>query len=196
MDQPLLREQTPAEYFKELVESALARQHLQAGDLTTYYLVNLLCQYVRLDAKTGADDHSEPLAFRLKRALESGGTEQRLRLRRLGDVSLFVSGFFSDSLQRRAVDIDYYVSMGEYAYGSLSRRDEDTFAEVFGELARRFVGYVDVLSEVSERTALTSGTDVMRLYEKWLRTGSPRTGQQLVDRGIVPNTSIGKRFVQ
>ena len=27
----VLREQTPTEYFKELVESALARQHLQAG---------------------------------------------------------------------------------------------------------------------------------------------------------------------
>ena len=45
----VLREQTPTEYFKELVESALARQHVQAGDLTEYYLVNLLCQYVRLD---------------------------------------------------------------------------------------------------------------------------------------------------
>ena len=49
MNHPLVREQTPAEYFKELVESAMARQHLQAADLTEYYLVNLLCQYVRLD---------------------------------------------------------------------------------------------------------------------------------------------------
>jgi len=196
MEPSLLREQSPAEYFKELIESALARQHLQAGDLTTYYLVNLLCQFVRLDVATGGDDHSEPLALRLGRALESGGMEQRLRLRRLGDFSLFVSGFFSDSLQRRAVDVDYYVSMGEYAYGSLSRRDEDAFAEVFGELARRFVGYMDVLSEVSERTALSSSADVMRVYEKWLRTGSPRSGQKLIDRGIVPNYSIGTRFVQ
>ena len=50
MERSLLREQAPAEYFKELVESALARQHLQAGDLTAYYLVNLLCQFVRPDA--------------------------------------------------------------------------------------------------------------------------------------------------
>ena len=47
MDRPLLREQAPAEYFKELVDSALVRQHVQAGDLTAYYLVNLLCQFVR-----------------------------------------------------------------------------------------------------------------------------------------------------
>ena len=195
MDRPLLHDQAPAEYFKELVDQALARQHVEAGQLTAYYLVNLLCQYVRLDARTGNHDE-EPLAIQLTRALQTGGSEQRMRLRNLGDFSLFTSGFFSDSIRRRPVDVDYYVSMGEYAYGSLSRRDEDRFAEVFGELARRFVGYMDVLADVSERTAITSSADLLRLYEKWLRTGSSRDGKKLVDRGIVPNASIGKRFIQ
>ena len=196
MERPLLREQTPVEYFKELVESALARQHLQAGDLTEYYLVNLLCQYIRLDARNGVSDHAEPLALRLGRALESGGLEQRARLRSLGDFSLFMSGFFADSFRGRSIDVDYYKSMGEYAYGSLSRSDDDAFAEVFAELARKFVGYMDVLSDISERTALTSSADVLRLYEKWLRTGSARDGRRLIERGVLPNESIGKRFLQ
>ena len=195
MERPILREQSPAEYFKELVDAALARQRLQAADLTSYYLVNLLCQFVRLDVRSQPDIDA-PLALRLARALDSAGSEQRERLRQLGDTSLFVSGFFSDSLQRRAVDVDYYVSMGEYAYGSLSRRDADAFADVFAELSRKFVGFVDVFADISERTALTSPTDVLRLYEKWLRTGSTRAGQQLADRGIVPNQSIGSRFLQ
>ena len=195
MERPLLREGAPAEYFKELVDSALARQHLQAGDLTAYYLVNLLCQFVRPDAHSTSLD-TEPLAIRLTRALQTGGSEQRARLRSLGDFSLFMSGFFPDSLRRRPVDVDYYVSMGEYAYGSLSRRDEDAFAEVFGELARKFVGFTDVLADISERTAVTSSADLLRLYEKWLRTGSSRDGKKLIDQGIVPNASIGKRFVQ
>ena len=142
------------------------------------------------------DLDSEPLAIRLGRALQTGGSEQRARLRSLGDFSLFMSGFFPDSLERRVIDVDYYVSMGEYAYGSLSRRDEDAFAEVFGELARKFVGYMDVLADISERTAVTSSADLLRLYEKWLRTGSSRDGKKLTDRGIVPNASIGKRFIQ
>ena len=196
MDRPLLREQAPAEYFKELVDSALVRQRIQAGDLTAYYLVNLLCQFVRPDARSTNDLDAEPLAIRLTRALQTGGSEQRARLRSLGDFSLFMSGFFSDSLRRRTIDVDYYVSMGEYAYGSLSRRDEDAFAEVFGELARKFVGYMDVLADISERTALTSSADLLRLYEKWLRTGSSRDGRKLIDRGIVPNGTIGKRFIQ
>lgn len=195
MDRPLLREETPAEYFKELVDASLARQHLRASDLTSYYLVNLLCRFVRFDGPA-AEDEGTPLALRLARALDSAGMEQRERLRQLGDCSLFVSGFFSDSLQRRAVDVDYYVSMGEYAYGSLSRRDADRMAEVFRELAAKFVGFMDVLSDISERTTVSSSTDVLRLYEKWLRTGSTRTGQQLIDKGIVPNESIGTRFIQ
>ena len=196
MDRPLLREQTPAEYFKDLVESSLARQHIQAADLTEYYLVNLLCQYVRLDGASALGDEGEPLAVRLARALQSGGSEQRARLRSLGDFSLFMSGFFSESFRRKLVDVDYYVSMGEYAYASLGRHDEDAFSEVFAELANKFVGFTDVLADISERTALASHSDVLRLYEKWLRTGSERDGQRLIERGILPNVSIGKRFLQ
>jgi hypothetical protein len=195
MERPILREQTPTEYFKDLVESALARQHIQAADLTEYYLVNLLCQYIRLDGASGLGDAGEPLAVRLARALQSGGLEQRARLRSLGDFSLFMSGFFSDSFRRKLIDIDYYVSMGEYAYASLGRRDEDAFSEVFAELANKFVGFTDVLADISEHTALASHSDALRLYEKWLRTGSERDGQRLADCGIVPNLSIGKRFL-
>lgn len=190
MERPILRDQSPAEYFKELVDAALVHQRLQAGDLTTYYLVNLLCQFVRLDA-TDAD---EPLAFKLARALQSGGVEQRARLRSLGDFSLFITGFFADSLTRRTVDVDYYVSMGEYAYGSLGRTDADRFSEVFVELATRFVGFADVLAEVSERSSLRSSVDVLRLYEKWLRTGSARDGQKLIERGIVPHHGLKLRI--
>jgi hypothetical protein len=193
MDRPVLREQTAAAYFKELVEGALARRRVDACDLTEYYLVNLLCQYIRFDSRESADT---PLALQLGRALDRGGAEQRARLRSLGDFSLFMSGFFSDSFRRSLVDVDYYKSMGEYAYGSLSRTEDDAFAEVFGELSRKFVGFMDVLSDISERSTLGTSKDVLRLYEKWLRTGSQRDAERLVEHGILPNQSIGTRFLQ
>jgi hypothetical protein len=55
---------------------------------------------------------------------------------------------------------------------------------------------MDVLADVSERTAIHSSADLLRLYEKWLRTGSSRDGRKLVDSGIVPNVAIAKRFIQ
>jgi hypothetical protein len=196
MEGPLVHEHSAAGYFKELVDSALARQHVTAGDLTSFYLVNLLCQFVRADACEAFGRDAEPLAFRLARALDHGGSAQRAQLRSLGDFSLFVSGFFADSFPRRTVDVDYYVSMGEFAYGSLSRQDRDTFAEVFKELSCKFVGFMDVLSDVSEQTGSSSRADALRVYERWLRTGSARDGQTLIKRGIVPDRSVGKRFVQ
>ena len=190
-------DQNPTEYFKELVESALSRQQLRANELTSYYLVDLLCRFVRPAQRIPfGDDADQPLALRLGRALHSGGLEQRARLRNLGDFSLFTSGFFSDSLNRRSVDVDYYVSMGEYAYGSLSRREEDAFGEVFSELAQKFVPFMDVLADVSDQAGVRSSTAVLRLYEKWLRTGSTRDGQRLADHGILPNASIGSKFLQ
>ncbi len=109
---------------------------------------------------------------------------------------MFISGFFSDSLKRRLADVDYYVSLGAYAYHSLSRAEDEVLGPVFAELGRNFVSFVDVLEEVSERSALFSNHDLLRLYEKWLRTGSRRDGDLLVERGIVPNMSIGDKFVQ
>ena len=188
-----VRDQTPEEYFRDLVDSALFRQHLQATELTEYYLVNLLCRFIRPSSRIAfADDSGEPLALRLRRALDSAGVEQRERLRTLGDFSLFTSGFFGDSLQRRVVDVDYYVSMGEYAYGSLGRRDEDAFGEVFAELARKFVGFVDVLSDVSEHTSLASNADLLRIYDRWIRTGSRKEGHRLLERGILPAPGSGR----
>ena len=174
-------------FFKELVDAALAHQPMHAADETSYYIVNLLAGFLR---RTGGDE--TPLALRLAHALEGGGPEQRSTLREVGDRSLFVSGFFPDSLRRRSADIDLYVAVGGTAYQALSRVETDALSHVFGELAEKFVGFVDVLSEVSERTSCSSNTDLLRLYERWLKTRSRRTGHILVERGLVlaPGSSV------
>ena len=194
--EPLVREMTSAEYFRGLVASAMARQHVEAADLTEFYLVNLLCQFIRSDGNDRRAEQGQPLALRLARAVESAGSEQRARLRSIGDFSLFMTGFFSDSFERHCVDVDYYKSMGEYAYGSLSNSTDEAFAEVFGELSRKFVSFTDVLADISERTELPSPSRILRLYEIWLRTGSRRAARMLEAHGIAPNASIGTKFLQ
>ncbi|HXE81449.1 MAG TPA: hypothetical protein VNK41_11895 [Vicinamibacterales bacterium] len=196
MAQRLVHHETPMEYFKGMVEGAMARQGISSSEEATFYLVNMLTGFVCLDGRDGMPLGDEPLAVRLARALQSGGIPQREGLRQVGDVSLFISGFFSESLSRKLVDVDYYIALGGYAYGSLGRRDEDACAEIFSELAEKFVSYVDVLAEVSERSSIGTNSELLRLYEKWLRTGSRRDGELLVQRGIVPNASIGSRFLQ
>ena len=195
MAEPLVHTQSPVEFFKEQVEAACDRQHLRPQPLTSYYVVSLLAEFIHLD-KARANDPigtAEPLGVKLLRAINSGGTSQRLGLKQVGDASLFISGFFSDSLRRSLVDVDYYVSLGGYAYRSLVASD-DTLSPIFAELSDKFIAFVDVLSEVSARTSLTNDADLLRLYEKWVRSGSRRSGDLLAERGIVPNATTPLRI--
>ena len=195
MSDQVFKRESALEYFKELVDGALARQGLAAQELTAFYVVQLLASF--LQRPPGDAEHDDaPLAFRLAHALESGGIRQRASLKQIADASLFVSGFFSDSLNRKLVDVDYYASIGGFAYNALSRSENDTFSPAFAELGENFVAFADVLTEVSERTSCGSNTNLLRLYEKWLKTGSRRSGQLLVEHGVVPNASIESTRVQ
>lgn len=191
MSDVVFRGESAVEYFKDLVDGALARQRISAGELTAFYVVQLLASFLQRRA-----DDDEPLALKLARALDAAGAEQRNSLKQIGDVSLFVAGFFADSLRRKLVDVDYYAAIGGYAYSTLSRYETDTFSPVFAELSENFGSFVDVLSEVSERSCCASNTDLLRLYEKWVKTGSRRGGQLLVERGVVPNASIRMNRIQ
>jgi hypothetical protein len=192
MSDAVVRRESASEYFKELVEGALAHQRIAAGELTSFYVVNLLTGFLQRPA----DEDDAPLAFRLAEALDTAGMRQRTSLKQIGDLSLFMSGFFADSFQRKLVDVDYYVSIGGTAYTVLSRYETDTFSSVFAELADNFVGFVDVLSEVSERASCGSNADLLRLYGRWLKTGSRRSGQLLIERGVVPNPAAKTTRVQ
>lgn len=178
----LFRSESAEEFFKHEVEGAMRRQRLHASDWTIYYIVRLLSAYVRRP-ESGSEHASEPIGIRLARALAADSTAQRDPLRQIADQALFVAGFFGDSLERRAARLDYYISVGGFAYGRLAGNDDDAFADVFGELAEKFVPVVDVLSDISDRASRTN-RDLLRVYERWLRTGSRRDHALLVTRGL------------
>lgn len=190
MGDGLFRSESALEFFKEQVEGAMARQNLKTSEWTEYYVVKLLAGYVDAGADTAFD--RQPLGVRLARALQADGAAQREGLRSVGDASLFVAGFFSDSLHRRLIDSDYYIALGANAYGRLAGDDHDAFADVFGEMADKFVPLVDVLAEISDRASLGSNRELLRLYDRWLRTGSRRDESLLAERGLL-TTSTSRR---
>ena len=189
----LLSNESAIEFFKHEVEDAMARRHVTTSDWTSYYVVNLLAAFVAPDRGSSTTLDAEPLGLRLARALRAEGTTQREALRRVGDHSLFLAGFFADSLANRLVDIDYYISLGGSAYGRLASRDDDAFAEVFGEMAEKFVPLVDVLADISDRSAVGTNRDLLRLYDRWVRTGSQRDGGLLTEMGLLPSSGAPTR---
>ncbi len=191
----MLTEMKPVEHFRELVETAIEGQGIQTTDMAKYYISSLLASFVTSERLTG-----EPLAIKYLKALGSGRAEQAAMMRELGDVALFTSGFFSDSLKRSIIDVDYYALMGAASYGFLAAmyedmgRGEEGFVglPLYGELSGKFTRFVDILVEVSERSRLTSSADVLRVYERWLKTRSAHAERILRDIGIDP-VDLGAR---
>ena len=183
------------EFFHDSMQTALRQQHVAVDDHTEHYVVNVLTTFARSDElyeNTAEGVRLKPLAHMLAQASEARSQQERdSALRRLGDVSLFIAGFFAQSFARKLVDIDYHVAMGGRAYGTLAENMRSTvrgqaFATVFLELAQKFQRLVDVLNDVAEMSYTHSDKDILRQYEIWMKTGSPRAYNILRKLGVAP----------
>jgi len=183
------------EFFHDSVQTALRKQQVAVDDHTEHYVVNVLTTFSRseeLYEQTPEGARLKPLAHMLAQASEAATTTQRDEaLRRLGDVSLFIAGFFAQSFARKLIDIDYHIAMGGRAYGTLADSMRGTMrghsvAGVFHELAGKFQRLVDVLNEVAEMAYSHSDKDILRQYEIWMKTGSPRAYNILRRLGVQP----------
>ena len=183
------------DFFRTSIDDVITRQGVDVDPHATHYVVNLLTLFSRSDELYEDDGEVyglRPLALMLADAADARTPDERnYSLQRIGDVALFISGFFADSLARKAVDLDYYIYMGGNAYGSLSEEVRGTFrgnafAGIYKELARKFQVLVDVLNEVRDNARPDSDVDLLRTYEVWLRTGSKRAEKLLRAQGVTP----------
>jgi len=190
------------DYFRESIDAAIEHQGVNVDPHAAHYVVNLLTLFSR--SEDLYEDHGDsygirPLALMMADAADAPTVADRnLSLQRIGDVALFISGFFADSLAHKMVDIDYYINMGGNAYGSLSDEIRGTFrgralAGVYTELARKFQIVVDVLNEVRDGARESSDINLLRTYEVWLRTGSKRAAELLKQNGVVPMSQSRSR---
>ena len=74
--------------------------------------------------------------------------------------------------------------MGGRAYDAVARHAAER--SLWEELADKFRLLVDLLNEVSERTLASTDAGLLRLYERWMKTGSERLATALVRQGVVP----------
>lgn len=190
----LVTEKDLNSYFKNSILSALSHQQVNASEHTVIYLSSLLVYFSHsehLFEKSEDGYHLKPLALYYADYSYAKTPQQRTQaLRRLGDVALFISGLYSQSLNRKAVDIDYYIAMGGGAYAELSSvhdklTNKHVFTDIFSELSDNFVDYMDVLSEITEAQH-SSHSDILRQYEIWLRSGSKAAEKRLISQGIFP----------
>jgi len=199
---PLVAVSSLREFFRDAFHTASEHQHLQIDEQAEQYVVNLLTMFARAEAlyeRTPDGLRIRPLAHMLADALEARSAGERQRgLQRLGDVSLFIAGFFARSFARKLIDIDYHIAMGGSAYSSLADTLQRSLsgrcvAAVYAQLAQKFQGLVEPLNEVSDMSYRYSDADILRLYEIWMKTGSPRASGLLRQLGVQPVSVRGAR---
>jgi hypothetical protein len=193
----ILAAHSVSHFFYEAVEDSLRLQRIDATDGAMRYLVGLLADYVHPDRRAG-EALERPLTLLFDEALHVPDRGERFqRLRVIGDSVLYGCGFFGDHFEARGVDAKYLCSLGTRAYGEagsmLRRPSGERHAEggpdVFAELAANFTRFVSVLADVADTTAATgveTSRGLLKVYERWLKTGSERLASALTSAGVVP----------
>jgi hypothetical protein len=183
--------QSVSGFFGEVVEDAIKARRVEATDGATRYLVSLLADYAHPDKPAG-EALDRPMTLLLNEALNAPDPADRFeRLRVLGDGVLYGCGFFGDHFEARGIDLSYLERLGTRAYGAASSmlRGGHDGPDLFGELAEKFGVFVDVVAEVANAT-IAMGTEspqgLLRVYERWLKTGSERLASALTSHGMVP----------
>ena len=194
------------DWFRRSFAEARHNRKVEAAVPTEHYVVQLLTGFARSDQfyeyVDGSGYKLRPLASIMADAVEAPSLEERQQmLRRLGDLALFIAGFFAEYVYRRPVDMGYYSQMGETAYGMLSDLPATdmrgrALAEVFGELTAKFRQFVDVLNEMAHQARPEDERDLLRLYEQWLKSGSSRAAERLRALGLEPAEAARSRFIQ
>jgi len=180
----------PAAAFVEFVRSALATHGVVASPEAEHYLVNLLAGFLRARPERFA----RALGPELLAAARLDPVHRSLRLRDVGDTTLFLAGIFLDHIEAQPAATEYYFSIGRTAYGRLAELAESTgplsvHAPTFAELSGRFVDFVQVLSSIADREIFGGNERLMTVYRRWLATRSSRDAARLIAQGLIPAVS-------
>src|SRR5580692_1746840 len=107
MGQQALILESASEFFTERLGQAFERLKFQPSPLSRRYLTDLLQHYMFSSNLYSVDEDGrsrrETLAEMYLRAQNSTAPVRTDLLKKLGDTSLYISGFFGDSLARKIV---------------------------------------------------------------------------------------------
>lgn len=179
-------------FFEDIVSEALKQKRIETRPVVTNYLVDLLKHYLVTENLFDWEDEMgrkrrSTLAELFLKSAQLSPAQRVETLKRLGDTSLYISGFFAQSLKRKVVDLSYYVEMGTSAYGALAEVvREESFSQVFSEMKKNFTSFVDAFAFISSKTMPQGSTDLMTLFNLYMRTGSEWARDQIISEGFIP----------
>lgn len=185
-------------FFRELVDEASKNHGFEPSMASASYVVGLLADSAKPNPSTLTVMGESSMTLMLAEAFQSQGAARFEKLRLLGDGVLFVSGFFSEHLERRGLAPYYVRGLGATAYGGAASMlrsvgAHSTGPDVFSELAHNFEMFVKLLSSVSEELsarAVRDDASLLDVYERWLTAQSDCLTELLLAHGMLPQRKV------
>ncbi|HJP17017.1 MAG TPA: hypothetical protein QF468_00005, partial [Nitrospinota bacterium] len=102
---------------------------------------------------------------------------------------------------KKLASLDFYKIIGCTSYNQLAsimktKAQSKVFWELYHQLGENFSVFVDILSEVSDKSFSHTNKDVLKVYQRWLKTKSLRDEKILRKEGIFPNASAASSYIQ
>jgi len=186
-DRAFLVDLTVRELFVPLISSAVADLCFELQPASETYLVSLLeeglftASVFAVNNKTGL--YEEPMVSErfLKALQENQKSKKYAELKKLGDSILFKTGFFAESFNRKLSGLSFQMQMGSSAYSTLY---SDSKNPVYEDLADRFAGYVDLISNVGRRVNLQTSEGILSLFDRCVGASSKDAEAKLIGLGL------------
>ncbi len=172
------------DFFHHLIGKGLCESGVDISPCAKNYLSELLQFYIFSDhlfsevSSSGKKQIGSLAEMYLNSQASRKGSND---LKKIGDMSLYISGFFRESLKRRLVSLDYYIQMGKNAYENLACfRDRD----LFEELAHHFKDLVFAFFCIYKKSTLAHHNYIISLVDQYMDTHSHKVAQKLGHYGI------------
>lgn len=177
-------------FFHGLIEEASNKHRIVVGEDLKYYLVSLLSSNM---GKSEQEYCESPLAILIHEANFAPLNKKIEMLKFIGDESLYMAGYFSESLKRKLVDRSYYINIGGMAFRTLAGVSViKSSKELYKDIYKDFSKLVELLTAVSIQTFSSNYEDIVRLYESWQISKSQVIENKLKEKGVITDAEKKK----
>lgn len=115
-------------------------------------VMNQLCDAQRYFDYTQGKVREKTLGLKLLEAAHLGNEAKKRTLKDIGDTSLLLCGYFSESLKKKLVDVRYYHHVGMSAYEALDNLVPQVYEvpSFYRKLSNSFSTVTHIMSEISK----------------------------------------------
>ena len=148
----------PEEYFFEIIKVSAEKRKIHTEPEDQMYLTNLLSKYIRatnFHRPIQTDSLEAPpntFAEMYLTAISADEYKKKELLQIVGDRSLYIVGYFPESISKKIVSEDYYVAIGSAAYRNLHTiNKKSALSKLYKRFSERFVEFANILKDIRLR---------------------------------------------